>query len=132
LRLLLDTHFVIMLSDAPDRISLRERDQIFAETADIAVSAASIWEIRLKWQSLHPSGSRKLDLHPAGALALMSALGFALLPITPAVAAMRLQTPITHRDPFDELLLAHAQAETMQLLTRDRLLQGHPQALFVE
>ena len=41
-------------------------------------------------------------------------------------AARRLEVPIAHRDPFDELLLVQAQDESLKLLTMDRPLVGHP------
>ena len=40
--------------------------------------------------------------------------------------ARPLETPLPHRDPFDELLLVQAQEEGLRLLTHDRLLLGHP------
>ena len=49
--------------------------------------------------------------------------------MTPAHAARPLETPLPHRDPFDELLLVQAQEEGLKLLTRDRLLTGHPLAV---
>lgn len=43
-------------------------------------------------------------------------------------AAAELIPPLTHKDPFDELLLVQAQEEGMRLLTRDAKLMGHPLA----
>ena len=47
-------------------------------------------------------------------------------PMTMIHAARRLEVPIAHRDPFDELLLVQAQDESLKLLTMDRPLVGHP------
>jgi PIN domain nuclease of toxin-antitoxin system len=126
LRLLLDTHFIVWLTDLPRRLNAAERELIFAEDTEIFVSAVSIWEIRLKWQSLHKSSERKSDTHPDDALRLAEKLEFQILPITAAVAAAVLRGTIPHRDPFDELLLIQAQEKGLLLLTRDRLLAGHP------
>ena len=52
-----------------------------------------------------------------------------IVPLTERHAACELQTPLTHRDPFDELLLVQAQEEDLRFLTADRLLIGHPLAL---
>ena len=41
-------------------------------------------------------------------------------------AARQLETPISHNDPFDELLLIQAQEEGLKLLTADRQIVGHP------
>jgi PIN domain nuclease of toxin-antitoxin system len=39
--------------------------------------------------------------------------------------------PIGHKDPFDEILLAQSQGESLWLLTRDAALAGHPLARMV-
>ena len=88
----------------------------------------SIWEIRLKWEALHASGDRKGPLDPAQALQILAAQAIDFLALTAAHAVTRLSVTIPHRDPFDELLLAQAQAEGLRLLTRDRNLVGHPLA----
>ncbi len=49
--------------------------------------------------------------------------------LTPDQAAASLKHPTPHRDPFDEILLIQAQELGVRLLTRDRLLIGHPLAL---
>lgn len=46
--------------------------------------------------------------------------------LTIAHAARALETPLAHKDPFDELLLVQAQEEGLKLLTVDRHLVGHP------
>ena len=100
-------------------------------TADtLMVSVVTIWEVRLKWQSLHVSGDRKGVIDPAGLLTFVESLGWPLLPVSAQHAATALDTPIVHRDPFDELLLVQAQVEGLRLLTRDRALRDHPLALF--
>ncbi len=92
------------------------------------VSAVSIWEIRLKWQTLHAGGARKGPVSPSAVLTLLAAQLVTFVPLTPAHAAARLSPPLAHNDPFDELLLAQAQADGHQLLTRDAKLIGHPAA----
>ncbi len=52
-----------------------------------------------------------------------------IVPLTERHAASELQTPLSHRDPFDELLLVQAQEEDLKLLTADRQLIGHPLAI---
>ena len=95
------------------------------------VSAVSIWEIRLKWSALHATGERKELLDPAQALRLMAGQAIRFLDMTPAHTSAALTQPVQHRDPFDELLLAQAQAEGLHLLTRDKPLAGHPLAMSV-
>ena len=53
------------------------------------------------------------------------------LPLTTAHATRELDTPLNHKDPFDELLLVQAQEEGLKLLTADRWIIGHPLAIAV-
>jgi PIN domain nuclease of toxin-antitoxin system len=55
--------------------------------------------------------------------------GITLLDLDAAIAIAELVPPLDHTDPFDELLLAHAQQGGYRLLTRDRALASHPVAL---
>ncbi len=131
MRLLLDTHFLIWLTTNPVLLTASEKALIFANDSELAVSAASIWEIRIKWTSRYKSGERKIETSPEAALATANALKAQLLPISAEMAAISLTYPIMHRDPFDELLLIQAQHDRWRLLTRDQLLTGHPLALVV-
>lgn len=128
--LLIDTHIIIWLADAPARLNDAERALLFDSTLDIAVSAVSIWEIRLESGLRFASGAPKLELHPDAALRLVNYLGFRWLPLSPDDAATRLADPIAHRDPFDEMLMIQAQRHNLKLLTRDTSLRGHPLAKF--
>ena len=47
------------------------------------------------------------------------------LPLSAAHAATPLREPISHGDPFDEILLVQAQVEGLKLLTRDARLLEH-------
>lgn len=104
---------------------------IYALDSEIAVSAASLWEIRIKWSSRFKSGQRKLETDPKEALKFAIESGMRLLSITADLAAISLDEPIEHRDLFDELLLVQAQQDGWRLMTRDELLTGHPLALVV-
>ncbi len=100
-----------------------------AASNQIVLSAVTVWELRLKWDSLHVSGGRKGPIGPDGVVAFASAMDWLFLPLTVQHAAASLRPPIGHKDPFDELLLVQAQEEGMRLLTRDSKLSGHPLAL---
>ena len=83
------------------------------------VSAVSVWEIAIK------VGIGKLKLH-ASLETLETAIndaGFAILDMTirHAVAVPRVSTK--HADPFDRLLLAQCEVETLKLMTADKLLK---------
>lgn len=124
--ILLDTHYVFGLADSPGAVSEREELYLDAYPARLVVSAVSFWEIRLKWNSVHRSGDRKGPASPGAVLRIVSGQPVELLPLMPSHAATELAMPLSHKDPFDELLLAQAQFEGLKLLSRDRLLRGHP------
>ena len=129
MRLLLDTHIAIWAAGDRAELTPGERDVIAA--ADLpAVSTVSIWETRLKWNSFTAAGLRKGVIAPEVLLGFVTTSAWPILPLSAAHAATDLDTPIAHRDPFDELLLVQAQVEGLRLLTRDRALRGHPLALF--
>jgi len=124
MRLLLDTHFVQHLVAEPNKLSRRENALI--SRSDIVVSALSIWEFRIKWEK-HSGNRRRTDLlDPVKAMRFIVDNEIELAPLTGADCATVLDPPVPHRDPFDEMLLIHAQRLGAKLLTRDRALQGHP------
>lgn len=132
MKLLLDTHYVFGLAGSPGTLSRPEVRFLDDHPQPFVVSAVSIWEIRLKWQAMHRSGDRKGPASPVDVVNILRTdVVVEFLDLTPEHAATELDAPLGHRDPFDDLLLAQAQAEGMQLLTRDRKLKGHPLAAVI-
>jgi PIN domain nuclease of toxin-antitoxin system len=126
--LLLDTYYVFAIAGSPGRLTGPELNFLAAHPDHFVVSAVSIWEMRLKWGALHASGDRKGPLDPAQAMRILAGQNIDFLPLSAVHAATPLAEPISHGDPFDELLLVQAQVEGLKLLTRDRRLLGHPLA----
>jgi PIN domain nuclease of toxin-antitoxin system len=89
------------------------RTAIEDETNEIAVSAATVWEIAIK----RAIGKLRFD-RPIVAAVL--ALGFEILPVVGAHAERAGGLPPHHNDPFDRLILAQAFLEGMVLGTQDR------------
>lgn len=129
MKILLDTSYIYNLMDAPSRFSDRERLVLSNQTVELYVSAVSVWEMRLKWSRLHRSGERKSPYNPEDVLVALEEQSLIFIPLSMTHAARRLKTPLTHNDPFDELLLVQAQEEGCRLLTADRQLIDHPLAL---
>lgn len=127
---LLDTFYLYEFMAAPGQFSETVR-RIFGERAPrLYVSAVSIWEMRLKYHARRASGERKSPFDPAEVVSAVEKLGtITIVPLTERHAASELQTPLSHKDPFDELLLVQAQEENLSLLTTDRQLIGHPLAI---
>jgi len=127
--LLLDTHYVFAIAGSPGRLSGAELNFLAAYPDRFVVSAVSIWEIRLKWDALHASGDRKGPLDPSQAMQVLAGQSIDYLPLSTVHAATALLVPISHGDPFDEILLVQAQVEGLKLVTRDARLVGHPLAI---
>ena len=92
-------------------------------------SAVSLWELRLKWSSFYRSGERKGPAEPLSVRNSLMALDCQELFLSGIDAVTELRTPLSHKDPFDELLVAQAQANGLRLLTRDARLIAHPLAI---
>ena len=111
-RLLLDTHaFVWWLSDV-SRLSEAARAAIAEPRNDIFVSAITGWEIAVK-------RAKGRMTAPDNLYAMIEERGFTHLPLTFHHAEQAGNLPTHHRDPFDRLLVAQAQAEGLVLVTRD-------------
>lgn len=117
MRVLLDTHLLLWALATPSRLPAAARERI--ASADVYVSAASIWEISIK------AHLGKLAADPREVLMAVEPAGFSLLPITGEHAARVAELPSVHRDPFDRMLAAQASIEPMVLLTNDATLSGY-------
>lgn len=112
MKLLLDTHlFLWWLADNPS-LSAEARALISNPENTVFVSAVSFWEIRLK-ESL---GKLRLPVDFEKRVAVES---FEHLPLTAAQTHGLALLPWHHRDPFDRMLVAQAQTESLVLLTAD-------------
>ena len=132
MRVLLDTSYLYDFMEAPGGFFDFELRILVARDTQFFVSAVSIWEMRLKYNARHPSGVRKSRFDPNDAVTALEEQDVTFLPMKILHAARPLETPLVHRDPFDELLLVTAQEEGLRLLTIDRQLVGHPLALTLE
>lgn len=117
MRLLLDTHIALWALTDDARLSARARALIEDPANQVAVSAASVWEIAIK----HALGRGDMPVSGGAALNWFRQAGYDLLPVTPDHAAAVEALPDHHRDPFDRLLIAQATSEPMRLITRDPL-----------
>lgn len=126
MRLLLDTHIAVWAALNPDALTDTERHRLADPDAGLVLSAVVVWELRLKWHSVHISGTRKGPIGPSAIIDFARLMDWDFLPLTADHAAQELTQPLAHKDPFDELLLVQAQREGLLLLTRDTKLLGHP------
>lgn len=83
---------------------------------------ASLWEIGIK-QSL---GKLRIGLTVPEIEEQCIERDIRVLPIRSAAIERLKQLPDLHRDPFDRLLVAHAQEEGMAIVTRDKTIPLYP------
>lgn len=112
MRILLDSHVALWWLEDSDSLGPRSRDVI--TNADQAyVSAVTPWELGIK------RALGKLAM-PDGMVGELLSGGFEALDISIEHAAAAPALPPHHRDPFDRMLVAQAQLESLTLVTADR------------
>ena len=121
MRLLLDTHALIWWLAGDEALSRPARDAITDEANSVAVSAATAMEVATKFRIGKLPGAALLA-HDFEAIA--AAQGFVELAITVHHARLAGEMNIAHKDPFDRLLIAQAQAEDMALVSNEALFDG--------
>jgi PIN domain nuclease of toxin-antitoxin system len=111
-RILLDTHALIWWMNGDQALGEFALECIANENNQVYVSAASVWEMSIKRQL------GKLEC-PVDLDSVIESLGFSKLPISIFHSEQAGQLPIHHKDPFDRMLIAQAQAEGLQIITKD-------------
>lgn len=119
MNLLLDTHtFLWWITDAP-ALSQTARQLIGDRDNTLYWSAASSWEVSIKY------ALGRLPLPEVPEIFLPSEIAqnrIEPLPIIDAHAFRAGELPRHHRDPFDRMLVAQAQMQSLVLLTNDQQL----------
>ena len=121
MRILLDTNAFLWAGVAPARLG-RHAGVVESASNQRLLSIASAWEIAVKWAT----GKLPLPQHPGHYVRegirrlLVTSLEVELDHVL-AVADL----PLHHRDPFDRLLIAHARALGVPILTADRAFQDY-------
>ena len=117
MRLLLDTHLLLWALSDPKRVG--RAGLALIERSDVYASAASIWEISIK------AAQGMLKVKPDLVLQGVEPAGFSLLAIQGEHAARVFDLGMHRADPFDRLLVAQAQLDSMTLLTNDEALSAY-------
>lgn len=114
--LLLDTHAYVWALTDPDRLSSRARAAIEEPSNVVYVSAASAWEMAIKYRAGRwPEAEILLAQHDD----LISRLGAQSLDISAVDAIRAGSLDWDHADPFDRVLAAQSLLHHAELLTRD-------------
>ena len=100
MRILLDTNVLLWAVGRSRRLDAETIDALSDAANDVLFSAASIWEIAIKFALKRAD----FDAAPHDILGGALAIGFVELAVTAATAATVAKLPLIHRDPFDRLL----------------------------
>lgn len=117
MRLLLDSHVVLWWLEDNAALGVECRRTI-EDAADVFVSAVTPWELGIK------RALGKLSM-PDGLIDAVEAGGFELVSISAEHAEIAAALPLHHRDPFDRMLVAQAQLESLVLVTADSPLSAY-------
>ncbi|KAA1248652.1 type II toxin-antitoxin system VapC family toxin [Mycobacterium simiae] len=119
--ILLDTHILLWLVSASDRIPSSVREQLADHNNDLLVSAASAWEIAIKTRIGRLDGGPLLSTW-AETLASMHAHHLA---IDSSDAAMAGQLNWDHKDAFDRMVVTQAARRNLTIATSDKHVIDH-------
>ena len=122
MRLLLDTHLLLWTVGPDERLSSAARELIGAWGNDLLFSAASIWEVAIKYGR----GRDDFQVDPRVLRRGLLDNGYRELLVIGEHAAAVTNLPRLHRDPFDRMLVAQSVVEGITLLTSDPLVAQYP------
>ena len=116
MNVLLDTHTFLWWNIGDSQLSEQARTIISDSRNQIYLSAASAWEIAIKY------GKGRLELPEAADKYVANRINhyqFMALPIEVSHATYVHDLPPIHNDPFDRLLIAQSRLEKLPLLSAD-------------
>lgn len=117
MRVLLDTQVLFLWFDNFPALSPSARRTIANPENERIVSAASAWELAIKTKIGKLNAQPLLDRLEQ----YLTEQGFVALPITLEHATRAGLLTQYHKDPFDRMLVAQAQAENLSIVSNDRV-----------
>lgn len=111
-RTLLDTCTLLWWLSNDHRLGLCAKEVVADANNQIFVSAATPWEIGIK----RVLGKLRA---PANIESILDETGFEKLSISCFHGESAAQLPLYHKDPFDRIIIAQAQAEGLEVMTAD-------------
>ena len=125
MNLLLDTHVFLWSLFTPDKLSKAVIREIKLPNNDVAVSVVTFWEISLKFAlgKLELTGVKPEDLPD-----FADQMNLETLPITATEASsFHLLPRLSHKDPFDRIIIWQAIQRKMTLVSNDRDFKAYRQ-----
>ena len=122
MRILLDTHLFIWWDSEPQQLSPEARALCDDAENTLVLSVASVWEMQIKQQL----GKLKLRLPLAELIAdQQKDNGIEILRVDLSHVLTLEKLPLHHKDPFDRLLIAQANAENIGILSVDAVFKQY-------
>jgi len=118
MNLLLDTHVLLWWLEDHPALSAAVKKRIASRDNLVFLSAAVIWEIRIK------EAIGKLDI-PSDFSRVLDRQPFEKLAIKVEHAHAVKDLPLHHRDPFDRMLIAQAVTEGLTIATHDPVFEKY-------
>ena len=112
---LLDTHVLLWWWEMPEQLSAAVRRTIENRSNAILISAAVAWEVAVKTKT----GRVNFESYLATWFDLVAADGFSEFPILTEHGIRAGLLPLHHKDPFDRILAAQAQAYASPIVSVD-------------
>jgi PIN domain nuclease of toxin-antitoxin system len=124
-KLLIDTH--LLLWAAADTLPSKAEPYFSNTENELLFSSASIWEVIIKKGLNRPD----FRIDPNALYWGLLNNGYTELNITSRHTLLVANLPSLHKDPFDRILVAQAEAEGAVLLTSDKLISRYSPVIYI-
>src|SRR5580692_6130715 len=120
--MLLDSHALLWWILDDPALTPVAREAISGTGNTVLISAASAWELAIKFQAgkLPEAGDLVSNFPSEG-----EREGFQLLPISAEHGIRAGLLPGLHKDPFDRMLIAQSQAENIPIISNEAVFEGN-------
>ena len=127
MKLLLDTQLLIWAANNPEKLPKKAEKLVADLTNELFFSAASIWEVSIKY------GLNRADFQvdPGILYQGLIASGYKEIPVSSFHAVVVSDLPLLHKDPFDRLLIGQARVEGVTLLTCDEKIAAYSPSIML-
>lgn len=117
--LLLDTHIIVWMATGDPRLNRVDRSVLEDASRRLCVSSVVAFELSDLQQRGRVAMTERLDY-------LQTNMGFDFVDFPASAWQIAATLPDIHRDPIDRMLIAHAMAEGMTLVTADANIRRYP------
>lgn len=122
MKVLIDTQCWLWMNVSPEKLSQHTRVMLLAPSTERILSAASIWEIGIKYYL----GKLALPVAPPDYVPARLALTMTVPLAISGLHALRASSLHSHhRDPFDRMIVAQALVEGVPVLSSDGQLDAY-------